>query len=246
MELKVLGSSSHGNCYILENETEALIIECGIRFKEVMESLDFQISKVVGCLLTHEHLDHSKYTGEYIRRGITVYSAFQTQHAVELITGERTKAIAPMKAIKVGNFTVTPFNVPHDGDIECYGYIIKHEEIGSLLFATDLSYIPYSFKKMKLNHIMIECNHIREIVDNSYIKSLRDRVISTHMSLDTCVEAIRENKSSCLMNVILLHLSDSNSNEKVMLSRVKEVCGNDVNVVIANKGVTVNLDLCPF
>lgn len=246
MKLKVLGSSSHGNCYILENETEALVIECGINMKDVKESLDFQVSKIVGCIISHEHLDHSKYVGDYIRLGIPVYSSFQTQHAMEIITGERTTAIVPMKAIKIGNFTVTPFNVPHDEDIECYGYIIKHEKIGSLLFATDLSYIPYSFKKMKLNHIMIECNHIREIIDNSYIKSLRDRVISTHMSLDTCVEAIKANQTSCLSNVILLHLSDSNSNEKVMLSQVKEVCGDDVNVVIANKGVTVNLDKCPF
>lgn len=246
MKLKVLGSSSHGNCYILESETEALVIECGINVKEVKMELDFMVSKIVGCIISHEHLDHSKYVGDYIRLGIPVYSAFPTQHAVELITGERTKVIAPMKAIKIGNFTVTPFNVPHDEDIECYGYIIKHEEIGSLLFATDLSYIPYSFKKMNLNHIMIECNHLRELVDNSYIKSLRNRVISTHMSLDTCVEAIKTNKTSCLMNVILLHLSDTNSDEKIMLSRVKEVCGDDVNVVIANKGVTVNLDLVPF
>lgn len=245
MTLKVLGSSSHGNCYILENEAEALIIECGIGFKEAKISLDFDVSKIVGCIISHEHLDHSKYVGDYIRLGIPVYSSFQTQHAMEIITVERTKAIEPLKAIKVGNFTITPFNVPHDEDIECYGYIIKHEEIGSLLFATDLSYIPYSFKKLKLNHMMIECNHIRELVSNSYIKSLRDRVITTHMELDTCVEAIRENKTSCLMNAILLHLSDSNSDELVMLSRVKEVCNDEVNVVIADKGVTVNLDLVP-
>ena len=30
MELRVLGSSSSGNCYILDNGNEALIIEAGI------------------------------------------------------------------------------------------------------------------------------------------------------------------------------------------------------------------------
>lgn len=35
MVLKVLGSSSQGNCYILENRDEALIIEAGVRFIEV-------------------------------------------------------------------------------------------------------------------------------------------------------------------------------------------------------------------
>ncbi|WP_310603589.1 hypothetical protein [Anaerosporobacter sp.] len=191
-------------------------------------------------------IDHSKYTGEYIKRGITVYSAFQTQHAVETITGERTKVIEPLKAIKVGNFIVTPFNVPHDKDIECYGYLIKHEDIGTLLFVTDLLYIPYTFKSKKLNTIMIECNHITELIDQSYNNSLRNRVVQTHMNLETCKQAIEANKTSCLSNVILLHLSDSNSNEKTMVAEVQEVCGDGVNVVAANKGLNIDLNVCSF
>ena len=35
MKLRVLGSGSSGNCYILENEAEALIIEAGVPFMEV-------------------------------------------------------------------------------------------------------------------------------------------------------------------------------------------------------------------
>ena len=34
MRLKVLGSGSSGNCYILENDNEALIIEAGLPFME--------------------------------------------------------------------------------------------------------------------------------------------------------------------------------------------------------------------
>ena len=39
MELRVLGSSSSGNCYILDNGNEALIIEAGIRFIDVKKAL---------------------------------------------------------------------------------------------------------------------------------------------------------------------------------------------------------------
>lgn len=35
MNLKVLGSGSSGNCYILENATEALVIEAGLPLMEV-------------------------------------------------------------------------------------------------------------------------------------------------------------------------------------------------------------------
>lgn len=42
MRLKVLGSGSSGNCYILENENEALIIEAGLPFMEVKKGTGFQ------------------------------------------------------------------------------------------------------------------------------------------------------------------------------------------------------------
>ncbi len=56
MKLKVLGSGSSGNCYILHNETEALIIEAGFPFMEVKKALDFNISKIQGVVISHEHL----------------------------------------------------------------------------------------------------------------------------------------------------------------------------------------------
>lgn len=56
MELTVLGSSSKGNCYILGDESEAIIIESGIRPDLIKKGLDFNISKVRGMVISHEHL----------------------------------------------------------------------------------------------------------------------------------------------------------------------------------------------
>lgn len=56
MILKCLGSSSKGNCYLLIGDSETLIIEAGIKFKEVKKALDFDLSNVVGCCISHEHL----------------------------------------------------------------------------------------------------------------------------------------------------------------------------------------------
>ena len=61
MKLKVLGSNSAGNCYILENDKEALIVEAGIDFRNVKKALGFNLSKVSGAIITHQHGDHSKY-----------------------------------------------------------------------------------------------------------------------------------------------------------------------------------------
>lgn len=56
MKLKILSSSSNANGYILESNDGILIIECGVKLIEVKKQLDFNISKIRGVILTHEHL----------------------------------------------------------------------------------------------------------------------------------------------------------------------------------------------
>lgn len=52
MRLKVLGSGSSGNCYMLENDKEALIIEAGLPFMEVKKALDFNVMKIKAVITT--------------------------------------------------------------------------------------------------------------------------------------------------------------------------------------------------
>ncbi|SPF51193.1 Metallo-beta-lactamase domain protein (fragment) [Candidatus Desulfosporosinus infrequens] len=56
MHLKVISSSSRANGYVLESDTGSLLIECGVSFKKIQQSLDFNLSRIRGCLITHEHL----------------------------------------------------------------------------------------------------------------------------------------------------------------------------------------------
>jgi hypothetical protein len=53
--LSVLGSSSHGNCYILECAGESLIIELGIDWKDMLKQLNYKegFEQVRGCLTSH-------------------------------------------------------------------------------------------------------------------------------------------------------------------------------------------------
>ena len=244
MNLKVLGSGSSGNCYILENETEALIIEAGVPFKDAKVALNFNVRKIKAVIISHEHGDHAKYVAEYMKAGIPVYSAFETQTALEIITGERTKAIPPLQNTWVGNFKVIPFNVPHDADIECYGYLIEHEEIGKLLFLTDLEYCKYNFRKQNINHILIEANYSDDLIDNE--ASNREHVLRGHMSLKTATDFISTNDNPTLLNVVLIHLSDKNADSAQFQQKIKETIKYGANVCVAEKGLEVDLNLCPF
>jgi phosphoribosyl 1,2-cyclic phosphodiesterase len=56
VHLKVIGSSSKGNSYVLRSDTGTLLIECGVPFKQIQKAVNFDISNIQGCLISHEHL----------------------------------------------------------------------------------------------------------------------------------------------------------------------------------------------
>lgn len=185
--------------------------------------------------------DHSIYVKEYIQSGITVYSAKETHDYIYEHVKARTVHIPPLKSVMVGNFKITPFNVPHDKGIECYGYMIEHEDIGKLLFLTDLEYCPYNFSKQNVNHIMVEANYSKDFINIEDIN--RTRVLQTHMELQTTLDFISANDNTSLRNVVLLHLSDRNSDKILFRDKVQKITA--ASVYVAEKGLEVELSL-PF
>lgn len=222
MKLTCLGSGSAGNCYLLHNETECLVIEAGIPFKEVKKVLDFNISKIVGVVVSHEHGDHAKYLNEYIKVGIPIMAP-----SMGHITGALSAISKP--------FAVRTFPLVHD--VPCVGFLIEHMEIGRLLFATDTEYIRYKFKG--LNHIMIECNYSLELLNKAYHEGLQERIKLTHMEFETCKDFIVANRNEVLKTVCLMHLSDQTSDERMFQKEVNELV--KCPVYVANKGLEYEL-----
>ena len=51
--IKVIGSSSKGNSYVITSNGHHLIVELGCAFKEVLAAIDWRVEKVAGCLVSH-------------------------------------------------------------------------------------------------------------------------------------------------------------------------------------------------
>lgn len=221
MKLKVLGSGSKGNCYILESDTEALVIEAGVPFKEVKVALGFNVRKIVGVVAGHSHKDHSGFIDHY--KGICpIYKPYEVMTPYE----------------RFGNFFIKSFSLVHD--VECYGFYVEHPDVGSLVYASDTEYIKYRFKN--INHILVEANHSIDLVDRNAAKY--EHQIRGHMSIETTCNFLKANKNPLLLNVVLCHLSQDSSDEKLFLDKAKDVV--DCNVYIASKGLEIPLDLYPF
>lgn len=247
MKLKVISSCSEGNCYLLESsEGSTLILEAGVRFSEIKQALGYNLSKVVGCLVTHRHNDHAKSVVYMLRAGINVYSSedvFLAKHSVDnnfaCVLNEMRKE--PLQ----GDFLVTALKAYHD--IPCYAYIIEHPEMGKLLFATDTFKLPYYVRG--LNHLMIECNYQDDILQwneeqGRYPLTLRDRLMLTHMELKTTKMVVKKNLSERLQDIVLVHLSNDNSNFEHMQKDISSVSG--LPVYVAKAGLTINLDYDPY
>lgn len=240
MRLHVLNSGSKANGYILYNESEALIVECGCPYSQCLKALDFDRKKIVGALITHEHGDHAKYAAQYIAAAIPVYASKGTISGLVMGRQERKATpISKMEKLYLGGFTVLPFEAQHDAN-EPFGYIISHDEMGACLFATDTYYLKYTF--LGLSQIMIECNYEDGIIDQNVEDGVvptivRDRVFHSHMSLDTTISTLLANDLSNVNNIVLLHLSSHNSDPDMFKSRVEEATGKLIHV--ASKGLDI-------
>lgn len=236
IKLTVLGSSSKGNCYLFETDTSCLLVEAGIKLAEVKKALNYDVSKICGCIITHEHKDHSKYVGEYLRNGIKCYTSKGTIEVLG-IDSPFLYEICPLTTTIIDGWRILPFNVKHDCK-EPYGYLINNADCGTVLFATDTYYLPNTFKG--LNHILIECNYSKNILDkNNLNESLKKRLYSSHLSIDTCLTTLLANDLSKVENIVLIHLSDNNSNAAEFKSRVEQATG--VPTTVADTGLVMYL-----
>lgn len=250
MELTVLGSSSSGNSYVLQNDTEALVIECGVSLKEVKKAVDFNISKIVGALVTHEHGDHAGHVNEFLGSRIPVFMSYGTGTKLGYV-GSTEPHLLPVpidsaSKFKLGKFTILPFDVKHDA-AEPLGFLINHPETGNVLFVTDSYYIPYKFEN--LHNILIECNYRTDILERNIAAgripaALRDRTLQSHMSFETCLEALQANDLSKVNNIVLIHLSDGNSNAEEFKRDIHRATGK--TVFIADKGLRIPFNKTPF
>ena len=242
MVLKCLGSGSSGNCYLFEASDGVLILECGIPFIEIKKALRFQLNGVLGCVISHEHKDHSKCLKDLLRSGIKVLALPEVFDSQQVSNRVFCKELHPMHGYQVGGFKIFCLSVAHD--VPCLGFVIEHREIGKLLFITDTMMLEYRIPK--LNHIMIEANYADDIlqydIDNGIVpSSLRNRLMHSHMEIETTKGILRANDLSAVSEIILVHLSGNNGDARRFAKEISETAGKPT--YIAKSGAEFNLSM---
>lgn len=186
---------------------------------------------IAGCLITHEHGDHAKYTNQYAENGVECYATLGTLNQLG-ITSHRLHVIKVKRAFKIGSWEILPFDIEHDV-AEPVGFLMKSDKGYKVLYVTDTKYVKYKFKGV--THMLLEVNYIHELMQQNVKEgvihqALVNRVMDSHFSLEYAIQFLKANDLSKLEEIHLIHLSNNNSNAQKIKDEVQKASGVPVYV----------------
>ena len=249
MNILPLASSSRGNAYIIQIKDTTLLIECGISIttlRDYMYGHNMKITDIDACLITHSHNDHAKCVKELLNLGIDCYMSKGTAQELGVRTHHHTNILKCIKnvnspkmlgrlypAVTIKDITVLPYLAVHDTKEPLYFLLRDKNDKTRLLFAIDTAYINCMFKK--LTHLMIEVNYDEEnLRENMHTGKIslerRNRVVKTHMGLETAKDFIKELDKKNLYEVYIMHMSKSNAFADIVQEEIEKVSGVPVKV----------------
>lgn len=215
MHLRVVNSGSSGNCYILESNGRKILLDLGVRWKEIQRAIDFDYSCLDFALVSHAHTDHSIAVRDAVRNGILCYG----EHGYCSPLKERTWA-------DIEGWKVLPIPVKHTNNdgTECpnQAFVIQRDE-EKILYMTDWQFCKYRLSSLRINHFLIGVNY-SEVPEGEN----RDHVLHGHASLETVKEFLKVNVTESTRSIIACHLSELNADESKILRTIEQlVYGSD-------------------
>ncbi len=230
MRFDSLASSSHGNAYIVSDMDTRILLECGVSWKKLREfsyGCGFSLSGFQGCLVSHEHKDHSKCVSDIVASGIPVYMSDGTAEKLDVV-GVQT--ISHGEPFTIGTIDVMPFTTWHDAK-EPLGFRFKSQIDGEVLvFATDTVNLAYRFPGVTI--LAIEANYDKEILARCerMPEKVRHRITNSHMEIDVLCNYLRSLDLSNCREIYLLHLSDATSHEGHFINKVRRAVPGHIKV----------------
>ena len=232
-----IGSGSSGNCYYLETANDAMLIDAGVGIRNIKKHLHdngISLSSVKHILITHDHADHIKSVGVVSTEfSIPVYTSSDVHAGIrrnycvpKKVPEDLCRIISKDVRVKIGDFYITPFSVPHDSSGNM-GYRVEVDDVTFCLM-TDVGHVTEEMQQYisEANYLVLEANYDVEMLKNGpYPQHLKTRIDSPtgHLSNHDCGEAIANYASPQLRHVWLCHLSEENNHPILAVKTVEQV-----------------------
>lgn len=242
MKVQTIASGSKGNCTIVLCNDTNLIIDMGISYLTLKNSLEensLSFDNFNGILITHCHKDHTKGLSTLIKKtNIPVYIPEKMYDSIkEYVPYPRCIIIDDV--FYINDVKINLLHTSHDAPCSV-GFIIRNND-KSLVYITDTGYI----NRKILNNIVgkdcyiIESNHDEVmLMDGPYPRFLKERVISDkgHLSNITTAKYLKKIVGKNTKNIILAHRSETNNTEEKILEAINNVeLDKNINIYIARQ-----------
>jgi phosphoribosyl 1,2-cyclic phosphodiesterase len=233
MQFISFASSSRGNAYLLQSEGVApLLLEAGLpisRLRNKLRENGISLSDLAGCLISHEHGDHSKAVEGLLKIGVDIWMSegtIKTLGVGSFVWGHHRIHIVGNDLFWIDRWNVRPFDLQHDAT-NPKGFLIGHGD-ERLLFIPDTAFVENRFNGVTM--IAVECNNIAELVSKNILEGyipavVGKRVRRNHMSLENLIVMLKANDLNRCRAIYLMHLSDGNSDERQMKQEVQTATG---------------------
>jgi len=235
MRLQILGSSSSGNCALLETAGARVLIDAGFsarRIGDLLSACGVELSSLDAVLLTHEHGDHSCGLRGLKRYGVPALFANAATIAglsAEVRVGLPWKVFETGTTFRFRDLEICTFLVPHDA-MEPVGFVIRtggedlfHPQ-RTLGWVTDLGFVPELVRERVrgCDLLVLEANHDHELLDRDtkrpWAVKQRIRGRHGHLSNDSAREFLDAEPKAGWNRVLLGHLS-KDCNDPALVSR---------------------------
>lgn len=244
-------SGSSGNCYLIKNDSSALLIDAGISGKRIFQALkdtDTPHEKVRGLLVTHEHIDHVKSLPIVTKKlpGIAAYANDATWANIQRPVAEKQQRIFHTgRDFYIDDFRIRPFAIPHDA-AEPVGFSLYCGD-KQISIVTDVGHITDEIfdEITDADFLLLEANHEKEILlMGRYPYNLKHRILSdkghlSNVSAGECLCRLAEARRK-KRQVLLGHLSHENNDPAVAMLTVRNtlmerniIPGNELKLGIA-------------
>lgn len=223
MRVCALASGSSGNCFYVENDKSAFLIDAGISSKKIVERLNSigkNPEKISGIFVTHEHSDHIRGVDVFARKfNIPIFSNRKTAESSFLCSNpDLINFIKTEEALDFSGMRIESFLKSHKA-AEPVFFSLK-EKNKKLSIITDAGFASQEVidNISDSDFLCLESNHdVEMLIDGPYPWHLKNWIKSDlgHLSNMQAGLSVLEHSRNKLKSVILSHLSQTNNTPEI-------------------------------
>ena len=215
--LYVLGSGSRGNCFAVEADGRALLIDAGFSAREIERragNAGLDLAMVAGIALTHEHGDHACGASRLARRlRVPVLTAPGTWARLGISSGDAEhRSLGLCAELELGPFHIAACATSHDA-AEPLAIVVRGSDGTSIGVAYDFGRPTTALRYLLrgVHAIVLEANHDEfQLRTSDYPPVVQRRIAGStgHLSNRAAAELLAELHHPGLGAVVLAHLSE--------------------------------------